>query len=62
MSERPAGFKTSRAPVPRQSLFVTFVHGWHHRAKICDENLSCFRQVMQGLVERKDDREVPACR
>jgi hypothetical protein len=38
------------------AVVVTFVHGWHHRAKICDENLSCFRQVMQGLVERKDDR------
>jgi len=38
------------------AVVVTFVHGWHHRAKVCDENLSCFRRVMQGLVTRKNDR------
>jgi len=38
------------------AVVVTFVHGWHHRAKVCDENLSCYRRVMEGLVERKDDR------
>lgn len=35
---------------------VTFVHGWHHRAKVCDENLSCFRRVIEGLAERNHDR------
>jgi hypothetical protein len=38
------------------AVVVTFVHGWHHRAKVCDENLSCYRRVMEGLVARKDDR------
>jgi hypothetical protein len=38
------------------AVVVTFVHGWHHRAKVCDENLACYRRVMEGLVERKDDR------
>jgi len=38
------------------AVVVTFVHGWHHRAKVCDENLSCYRRVMEGLVDRKDDR------
>jgi hypothetical protein len=38
------------------AVLVTFVHGWHHKAKVCDENLSCYRRVMQGLVERKGDR------
>src|SRR6185436_19470508 len=38
------------------AVVVTFVHGWHHRAKVCDENLSCYRRVIEGLVNRKDDR------
>ncbi len=38
------------------AVVVTFVHGWHHRAKVCDENLSCYRRVMEGLVARKGDR------
>lgn len=38
------------------AVVVTFVHGWHHRAKVCDENLSCYRRVMEGLVDRKEDR------
>ena len=38
------------------AVVVTFVHGWHHRAKVCDENLSCFRRVIEGLVNRKSDR------
>jgi len=39
------------------AVIVTFVHGWHHRAKTCDENLSCFRRTMEGLVMRKGDRQ-----
>lgn len=33
---------------------ITFVHGWHHDASPCDENLACFRRVL-GLVS-KDPR------
>jgi hypothetical protein len=36
----------------RGITLVTFIHGWHHRAKVCDENLSCFRRVLQGLAIR----------
>jgi len=39
------------------AVIVTFVHGWHHRAKTCDENLSCFRRTMEGLAVRKGDRQ-----
>ena len=42
---------------PTGAVIVTFVHGWHHRAKVCDENLSCFRRAMEGLVMRKRERE-----
>jgi hypothetical protein len=38
------------------AVVVTFVHGWHHQAKVCDENLCCFRRAMEGLVMRKADR------
>jgi len=44
------------SPESQGAVVVTFVHGWHHRAKVCDENLSCYRRVMEGLVTRKDDR------
>ncbi len=33
------------------AVVVTFVHGWHHRAKVCDNNLACFRRVLQALSE-----------
>jgi hypothetical protein len=39
------------------AVVVTFVHGWHHRAKVCDENLSCYRRVLEGLVRRNGDRD-----
>lgn len=32
-------------------VVVTFVHGWHHRSKVCDNNLACFRRVLQALSE-----------
>ena len=44
------------SPSSPGAVVVTFVHGWHHRAKVCDENLSCDRRVMEGLVARKGDR------
>ena len=49
------GGDTASASSPG-AVVVTFVHGWHHRAKVCDENLSCFRRVIEGLVNRKSDR------
>jgi hypothetical protein len=32
-------------------VLITFVHGWHHRSKVCDNNLACFRRVLQALSE-----------
>ncbi|HEV7921736.1 MAG TPA: hypothetical protein VGR02_13185 [Thermoanaerobaculia bacterium] len=32
-------------------VIITFVHGWHHRSKVCDNNLACFRRVLQALSE-----------
>jgi hypothetical protein len=48
---------------PRNSpgaVILTFVHGWHHRSKVCDNNLACFRRVLQALSEAggKEDRPV----
>jgi hypothetical protein len=30
-------------------VLVTFVHGWHHRPKVCDNNIACFRKVLYAL-------------
>jgi hypothetical protein len=54
--KRVARGGNAASPASPGAVVVTFVHGWHHRAKVCDENLSCYRRVLEGLVERKDDR------
>ncbi|HEY0781098.1 MAG TPA: hypothetical protein VGE98_01485 [Thermoanaerobaculia bacterium] len=36
------------------AIVFTFVHGWHHSADVCDENLACFRNVLQGLAADPD--------
>jgi len=33
------------------AVVIVFVHGWHHRSKVCDNNLACFRRVLQALSE-----------
>lgn len=30
-------------------LMITFVHGWKHNASVCDENVSCFREVLKSI-------------
>jgi hypothetical protein len=40
------------------AILITFVHGWHHRSKVCDNNLACFRRVLQALSEGSGDRPV----
>lgn len=40
------------------AIVITFVHGWHHRSKVCDNNLACFRRVLQALSEAGDGRPV----
>jgi hypothetical protein len=36
------------------AVVLTFVHGWHHRAKVCDNNLACFRRVLQTLSQANE--------
>jgi hypothetical protein len=39
------------------AVIVTFVHGWHHGGKVCDNNMACFRRVLQALSQ-SDPRPV----
>ncbi|HEY0514281.1 MAG TPA: hypothetical protein VGH73_20420 [Thermoanaerobaculia bacterium] len=36
------------------AIILTFVHGWHHGAAVCDSNVACFRSVLQGISEDPD--------
>jgi hypothetical protein len=36
------------------AVIVTFVHGWKHNASVCDDNVACFRAVLQRLAEREE--------
>ncbi len=36
------------------AIIMTFVHGWHHGAGVCDSNVTCFRSVLQGISEDPD--------
>jgi len=40
-------------------VLITFVHGWHHRSKVCDNNLACFRRVLQALSEAEGKSRRP---
>ena len=31
------------------AILVTFVHGWQHNASLCDDNVACFRRVLDYL-------------
>ena len=33
----------------RKTTLVTFIHGWHHGCRTCDDNLTCFRRVLAEL-------------
>jgi hypothetical protein len=41
------------------AIVIVFVHGWHHRSKVCDNNLACFRRVLQALSEAQADKHRP---
>jgi hypothetical protein len=41
------------------TVVVTFVHGWHHLAKCCDDNLEGFKEVLRRL-EAQLDRDMYA--
>lgn len=36
------------------AIIMTFVHGWHHGASVCDSNVACFRNVLQGISDDPD--------
>jgi hypothetical protein len=47
----PAG-----APAREQTdgaVLITFVHGWKHNAEVCDDNLTCFRSVLELVATRE---------
>jgi hypothetical protein len=35
---------------PKGTILVVFAHGWHHACRTCDDNLTCFRRVMNELA------------
>lgn len=40
---------------PNGSIIVVFVHGWRHNATVCDDNVACFRRVLQSFAVREQD-------
>ncbi len=36
------------------AIIMTFVHGWHHGPGVCDSNVACFRNVLQGISDDSD--------
>jgi hypothetical protein len=36
------------------ALLLVFAHGWHHGAHVCDNNLGCFRRVLEQLATSPD--------
>jgi Alpha/beta hydrolase family len=38
---------------------VVFVHGWHHRPKVCDNNMACFRRVLRALSTEHEMNGLP---
>ena len=42
----------------RQTLVVVFVHGWHHSAECCDQNVEGFRNTLQQLSGMVKDFDI----
>lgn len=42
----------------RQTLVVVFVHGWHHSAACCDQNVEGFRNTLQQLSGMVEDFDI----
>lgn len=53
LNEVACGGDCKRVDVKKSpgAVVVTFVHGWHHGGKVCDNNLACFRRVLQALSQ-----------
>ena len=39
-------------------IILTFVHGWHHDARVCDDNLACFRRIVDQVAQLNKNRHV----
>ena len=42
----------------RKTMVVTFVHGWHHSAECCDQNVEGFRNTLRQLSGMVPDFEI----
>jgi hypothetical protein len=42
----------------KQTLVVVFVHGWHHSAQCCDQNVEGFRNTLQQLSGMVKDFDI----
>ena len=48
--------KASESPGHEGVLTVVFVHGWQHNAAVCDQNVACFRDILESLANAEDYR------
>ena len=39
---------------PHGTIMVVFAHGWHHACRTCDDNLTCFRRVLNELARDEE--------
>jgi hypothetical protein len=39
---------------PHGTIMVVFAHGWHHACRTCDDNLTCFRRVLNALARDEE--------
>jgi hypothetical protein len=40
---------------PNGTIMVVFAHGWHHSCRTCDDNLTCFRRVLNALAKDEEN-------
>jgi hypothetical protein len=37
------------------AIIIVYVHGWKHNATPCDDNMSCFRTILQQVAKTEND-------
>ena len=42
----------------RKTMVVTFVHGWHHSAECCDQNVEGFRETLRQISALVEDFDI----
>ncbi|MGO9932382.1 MAG: hypothetical protein ACLPV8_11295 [Steroidobacteraceae bacterium] len=45
----------SESAQARDTIVLLFIHGWHHSAACCDDNVEGFKQVLEGLYNEVHD-------